>query len=88
MAAVASGRELARAYKPYIETCVVAFGPDRGMFESNFPPDSVSSSYAVLWNTLKRLAARGGGCRSLRRRRSCERAIAGKGSRLNLSSRL
>ena len=30
MAALASGRELARAYKPYIETCVVAFGPDRG----------------------------------------------------------
>jgi L-fuconolactonase len=38
----------------------VAFGPDRGMFESNFPPDGVSSSYAVLWNAFKRLAARGG----------------------------
>src|SRR5690348_11411877 len=49
--------ELARAYKPYIETCIAAFGPDRGMFESNFPPDGVSSSYAVLWNALKRLAA-------------------------------
>jgi hypothetical protein len=34
-----------------------AFGPDRGMFESNFPPDGVSSSYAVLWNAFKRLAA-------------------------------
>jgi predicted TIM-barrel fold metal-dependent hydrolase len=48
--------------------CVVAFGPDRGMFESNFPPDGVSSSYAVLWNAFKRLAARGGGCRSFRTR--------------------
>jgi L-fuconolactonase len=52
-----SSEELARAYKPYIETCIAAFGPDRGMFESNFPPDGVSSSYAVLWNAFKRLAA-------------------------------
>ena len=27
------------------------------MFESNFPVDKVSCSYAVLWNTFKRLAA-------------------------------
>jgi predicted TIM-barrel fold metal-dependent hydrolase len=37
------------------------FGPIelvvRGMFESNFPPDGVSSSYPVLWNAFKRLAA-------------------------------
>ena len=52
-----SSEELARAYQPYIETCIAAFGPDRGMFESNFPPDGVSSSYAVLWNAFKRLAA-------------------------------
>jgi len=49
--------ELAAAYKPYLETCIAAFGPDRGMFESNFPPDGVTSSYAVLWNAFKRLAA-------------------------------
>jgi L-fuconolactonase len=52
-----SSEELARAYEPYIETCIAAFGPDRVMFESNFPPDGVSSSYAVLWNAFKRLAA-------------------------------
>ena len=52
-----SSEELARAYQPYIETCIAAFGPDRGMFESNFPPDGVSSSYPVLWNAFKRLAA-------------------------------
>jgi len=52
-----SSEELARAYKPHIETFIAAFGPDRGMFESNFPPDGVSSSYAVLWNAFKRLAA-------------------------------
>jgi hypothetical protein len=26
-----SSEELARAYKPYIETCIAAFGPDRGI---------------------------------------------------------
>jgi predicted TIM-barrel fold metal-dependent hydrolase len=52
-----SSEELARAYKPYLETCIAAFGPDRGMFESNFPPDGVSSGYGVLWNAFKRLAA-------------------------------
>ncbi len=52
-----SSAELAQAYKPYLDTCIAAFGPDRGMFESNFPPDGVSSSYAVLWNAFKRLAA-------------------------------
>ncbi len=52
-----SSEQLAQAYKPYIETCIVAFGPDRGMFESNFPPDGVSSSYAVVWNAFKRLSA-------------------------------
>ena len=52
-----SSEELATAYKPYIETCTAAFGVDRGMFESNFPPDGASSSYPILWNALKRLAA-------------------------------
>jgi predicted TIM-barrel fold metal-dependent hydrolase len=52
-----SSEELAVAYKPYIETCIAAFGVDRGMFESNFPPDGASSSYPILWNALKRLAA-------------------------------
>ena len=52
-----SSEDLATAYKPYIETCIAAFGVDRGMFESNFPPDGASSTYPILWNALKRLAA-------------------------------
>ena len=56
LAGTGHSEDLARAYKPYIETSIAAFGPDRGMFESNFPPDGVSSSYAVLWNAFKRLA--------------------------------
>jgi predicted TIM-barrel fold metal-dependent hydrolase len=51
-----SSEELATAFKPYIETCIAAFGVNRAMFESNFPPDGASSSYQILWNALKRLA--------------------------------
>jgi len=35
-----------------------AFGPERCMFESNFPVDKASYSYGVMWNAFKRLAAR------------------------------
>ena len=41
----------ARYYRHTIE----AFGPDRCMFESNFPVDRLSLSYVVLWNALKTL---------------------------------
>ena len=34
-----SSEEAAAAWRPYIETCIEAFGPSRAMFESNFPPD-------------------------------------------------
>jgi predicted TIM-barrel fold metal-dependent hydrolase len=47
---------LAAAWRPYIETCMEAFGPARAMFESNFPVDKGSCSYAVFWNACKRLA--------------------------------
>ena len=52
-----SSEELAAAWRPYIETCIEAFGAERAMFESNFPVDKASCSYAVLWNAFKRLAA-------------------------------
>jgi L-fuconolactonase len=52
-----SSTDLETAYRPYIETCIAAFGTDRSMFESNFPPDEASSSYPILWNAFKRLAA-------------------------------
>jgi L-fuconolactonase len=47
--------ELAQEWRPYVETCIDAFGPDRCMFESNFPPDSAVGSYRVVWNAFKRL---------------------------------
>jgi predicted TIM-barrel fold metal-dependent hydrolase len=52
-----SSEELAAAWRPYIETCIAAFGPERAMFESNFPVDKGSCGYAVLWNAFKRIAA-------------------------------
>ncbi len=52
-----SSEQLAEAWRPYIETCIEAFGVERCMFESNFPVDKRSCSYAVLWNAFKRIAA-------------------------------
>jgi predicted TIM-barrel fold metal-dependent hydrolase len=51
-----TSEELAKAWKPYFETCVELFGPERCMFESNFPVDKGMFSYSVLWNAFKRLA--------------------------------
>jgi predicted TIM-barrel fold metal-dependent hydrolase len=52
-----SSEQLAAAWRPWIETCIDAFGPDRAMFESNFPPDKGQCSYQVIFNTFKRIAA-------------------------------
>jgi predicted TIM-barrel fold metal-dependent hydrolase len=48
--------ELAVAWKATVETCIEAFGVERSMFESNFPPDKGSCSARVLWNAFKRIA--------------------------------
>jgi predicted TIM-barrel fold metal-dependent hydrolase len=48
--------QLAALWRPYIETCISAFGPRRAMFESNSPVDKGSYGYGVFWNACKRLA--------------------------------
>ena len=48
---------LAALWRPYVETCIEAFGPGRAMFESNYPVDRWGASYPTLWNAFKRLAA-------------------------------
>lgn len=53
----ASSEQLAAEWRPYIETCIEAFGVERCMFESNFPMDRGACSYATLWNAMKRLAS-------------------------------
>ncbi len=50
-----NSRELAQAWGPYILTCIDIFGTKRCMFESNFPVDKGTCSYAVLWNAFKRI---------------------------------
>ncbi len=52
-----TSEELCEAYRRYYETAIALFGPDRCMFESNFPVDKVSCSYGVLWNSFKRMTA-------------------------------
>jgi L-fuconolactonase len=51
-----SSATLAATWRPYVETCIEAFGPSRAMFESNFPVDKGSYSYPVFWNACKLLA--------------------------------
>ncbi|MDJ0387954.1 amidohydrolase family protein [Roseomonas sp. E05] len=52
-----SSEQLAAAWKPWVETCIEAFGSARCMFESNFPVDKGMCSYTTLWNAFQRLAA-------------------------------
>ena len=49
--------EVAAAWRPWIETCIEAFGAERAMFESNFPVQKRWCSYQVCWNAFKLLAA-------------------------------
>lgn len=46
--------EFVQAQKKYYLYALEKFGVERCMFESNFPVDRLSISYAVLWNGLKK----------------------------------
>jgi predicted TIM-barrel fold metal-dependent hydrolase len=52
-----SSAELAAMWRPYIETCIEAFGAERCMFESNFPVDKMGIGWIALWNAFKRITA-------------------------------
>ncbi len=49
--------ELADSMAPFMHYCIERFGPNRSMFESNFPVDKVSYSYNVMYNAFKRLSS-------------------------------
>lgn len=49
--------QFVEVYARYYHYAIETFGPDRCMFESNFPVDRLSLSYTVLWNAFKKLAA-------------------------------
>ena len=45
---------------PFYQYAMEKFGPERCMFESNFPVDKECISYRTLWNLFKRIAAKAG----------------------------
>ena len=49
--------EFVTAYGDWYAHMIDCFGPERCMFESNFPVDRVSISYPVLWNAFKKIAS-------------------------------
>ena len=53
----ATSDELVAATGRYYRHAIDSFGVRRCMFESNFPVDKASCSYAVLWNSFKKLVA-------------------------------
>ena len=53
----ATSDEIVAATGDYYRHAIDCFGPSRCMFESNFPVDKQSCSYAVLWNAFKKLTA-------------------------------
>jgi L-fuconolactonase len=52
-----SSDEFVAAQRDYYLHTIDCFGPDRCMFESNFPVDRFSISYPVLYNGLKKIVA-------------------------------
>ncbi len=50
-----TSQELATATQRYYLHTIERFGVERCMFESNFPVDKLSCSYAVVWNSFKRM---------------------------------
>lgn len=52
-----TSEQLASAWGPFLQAGIEAFGPDKCLTESNFPIDSQTCSYPVMWNTLKRVTA-------------------------------
>ena len=53
----ATSDELVEAQARWYHHTIEVFGPDRCMFESNFPVDRFSISYRTVWNAFKKMAA-------------------------------
>lgn len=52
-----SSEETARLQRDHLLTTIDLFGPERAMFESNFPVDMRAISYTLVWNSFKRVTA-------------------------------
>ena len=49
--------DFVRAQQRWYAHMIESFGPDRCMFESNFPVDRLSLSYRTFWNAAKKMTA-------------------------------
>lgn len=49
----ASTAAIAEAYRPLVLAVIDGLGPERCMFESNFPVAGAHCEYATLWNAFK-----------------------------------
>jgi L-fuconolactonase len=47
-----TAEEVTTEWGDAVRFCIDTFGPERCMFESNFPVDRISMSYATLWNAF------------------------------------
>lgn len=52
-----SSEKIAAYWLPEVQFCIETFGPERCMFESNYPVDSYLCDYVTLWNAFKRMTA-------------------------------
>ena len=50
-----TSEDVANTIRPWLEHCIEHFGPERCMFESNFPVDKNSYAYTTCWNAFKRV---------------------------------
>ena len=50
-------KEFADRWRPFVECAIEAFGVERCMMESNFPPDGRSGGYVPVWNALKHIVS-------------------------------
>ena len=50
-----TSQDVADTIRPWLEHCIEHFGPERCMFESNFPVDKNSYAYTTCWNAFKRV---------------------------------
>ena len=55
-----TSEHVANLWSEDIRHCVDTFGPERCMFESNFPVDKQGCSYTVLFNAFQRIADEAG----------------------------
>lgn len=57
LATPAPSEHIAQVWGPLFKFCIDQFGPNRCMFESNFPPDGGSVDFPIMWNAFKRIAS-------------------------------